>query len=38
MKLYGFEHEFKILSVPIGNVAKKDSGTYYEMLKREPLE
>ncbi|HNQ44331.1 MAG TPA: RNA-binding protein [Candidatus Cloacimonadota bacterium] len=34
MKLYGFEHEFKILDVPTGNVAKKDAGSYYETTRR----
>ncbi|HOH98420.1 MAG TPA: S4 domain-containing protein [Candidatus Cloacimonadota bacterium] len=34
MKLYGFEHEFRITALPTGNVAKKDAGTYYETLRR----
>ncbi|MCB5265296.1 MAG: S4 domain-containing protein [Candidatus Cloacimonetes bacterium] len=38
LKLYGFAHEIKVNSVPTGNVAKKDAGTYFEMLSREPLE
>lgn len=38
MKLYGFAHEFKIISIPTGNVARKDAGNYYEMLKREALD
>ncbi|MDD4686549.1 MAG: S4 domain-containing protein [Candidatus Cloacimonetes bacterium] len=37
MRLYGFLHEFRIKEVPDGNVAKKDAGNYYELLRREPL-
>lgn len=38
MKLYGYLHQFRLNEIPTGNVAKKDAGNYYEMLKREPLE
>jgi ribosomal 50S subunit-recycling heat shock protein len=38
MRLYGYMHRFRIISVPTGNVAKKDAGDYYELLAREPLE
>jgi ribosomal 50S subunit-recycling heat shock protein len=36
-RLYGAEHEIKIISIPTGNVAKKDSTQYYEMLRRDEL-
>ncbi|GAB1468943.1 hypothetical protein MASR2M64_17110 [Candidatus Cloacimonadota bacterium] len=36
-RLYGAEHEIKITSIPTGNVAKKDSTQYYEMLRRDEL-
>jgi len=36
-RLYGAEHEIRIISVPEGNVAKKDSTNYYEMLRRDEL-
>lgn len=36
-RLYGFEHRIKVLAIPSGNVAKKDAGTYYEMLERTAL-
>ncbi|MCB5271396.1 MAG: RNA-binding protein [Candidatus Cloacimonetes bacterium] len=38
LKLYGYAHEIKINSIPTGNVAKKDAGSYFEMLSREPLD
>lgn len=38
LSLYGYRHELKILSIPSGNVAKKDAGEYFEMLSREPIE
>ena len=38
LKLYGYAHEIKVTSIPTGNVAKKDAGTYFEMLSREPLD
>ncbi len=38
LKLYGYCHELKILSIPSGNVAKKDAGDYYQMLSREQLD
>ncbi|MCB5253572.1 MAG: S4 domain-containing protein [Candidatus Cloacimonadaceae bacterium] len=37
LRLYGYAHEIKLSSIPTGNVAKKDAGSYYEMLSREPL-
>jgi ribosomal 50S subunit-recycling heat shock protein len=37
LKLYGYAHEFRITSIPRGNVAKKDAGNYFEMISREPL-
>lgn len=36
-RLYGAEHEIKIIKIPTGNVAKKDATLYYEMLRREEL-
>ncbi len=36
-RLYNAEHEIKITAIPTGNVAKKDSAQYYEMLRREEL-
>lgn len=36
-KLYGAEHEIKIIKLPTGNVAKKDATQYYEMIRREEL-
>ena len=36
-RLYGAEHEIKILKIPDGNVAKKDTTQYYEMLRRDEL-
>lgn len=38
LSLYGYRHEMKILTIPSGNVAKKDAGDYFEMLSREPIE
>lgn len=37
MKLYGFAWELRITEVPIGNVAKKDAASYYELISREAL-
>jgi ribosomal 50S subunit-recycling heat shock protein len=36
-RLYGAEHEIRITQIPEGNVAKKDSTNYYEMLRRDEL-
>lgn len=36
-RLYGAEHEIKIMQLPTGNVAKKDATSYYEMLRRQEL-
>ncbi|HNX36889.1 MAG TPA: S4 domain-containing protein [Candidatus Cloacimonadota bacterium] len=33
-KLYGYEHEISILSIPLGNVAKTDATKYYELIKK----
>jgi ribosome-associated heat shock protein Hsp15 len=35
--LYGFRHELRITEVPLGNVAKKDSARYYELISRTAL-
>jgi ribosomal 50S subunit-recycling heat shock protein len=37
-RLYGAEHEIRITKIPGGNVAKKDSTEYYEMLRREEIQ
>jgi ribosomal 50S subunit-recycling heat shock protein len=36
-RLYGFEHELRIEKVPMGNVPKKDTGTFYTMLSRKEI-
>ncbi len=36
-KLYGYEHEIRILSVPTGNVAKAEATKYYELIKKTEL-
>jgi len=38
LDLYGFRHEVKIEKLPTGNVAKKDTTTYYSLLSKTPLE
>lgn len=37
LKLYGYLHRLKIESIPTGNVAKKDTASYYSLLSREAL-
>lgn len=37
MKLYGFDHQIKILDIPIGNVAKANATDYYEIVSKTPL-
>lgn len=36
-RLYNAEHEIRITQIPEGNVAKKDSTKYYELLRKEDL-
>ena len=36
-RLYNAEHEIRITQIPEGNVAKKDSTKYYELLRKEEL-
>ncbi len=36
-RLYNAEHEIKITKLPTGNVAKKDTTQYYELLRRVEL-
>ncbi|MEN6445314.1 MAG: S4 domain-containing protein [Candidatus Cloacimonas sp.] len=36
-RLYNAEHEIRITKIPEGNVAKKDTTKYYEMLRKEDL-
>jgi len=35
--LYGFKHEIQILQTPTGNVAKKDTTTFYKLLDKTPI-
>ncbi|MEF3694095.1 MAG: S4 domain-containing protein [Candidatus Cloacimonadota bacterium] len=37
MKLYGFDHQIKILEIPTGNVAKTNATQYYEIISKTPL-
>ncbi|HOH46768.1 MAG TPA: S4 domain-containing protein [Candidatus Cloacimonadota bacterium] len=37
MKLYGFDHQIKILEIPTGNVAKANATQYYEIISKTPL-
>ena len=36
-RLYNAEHEIRITKIPEGNVAKKDTTRYYELLRKEDL-
>lgn len=36
--LYNFSHEIQITEIPLGNVAKKDTANYYQMLKKTAIE
>ena len=38
LDLYGFKHELQILSIPSGNVAKKDVTNFYCLLSKTSLE
>jgi len=38
LDLYGFRHELKLLEIPAGNVAKKDTTRYYQLLEKTELE
>lgn len=35
--VYGYKTVIELLSVPKGNVAKKNSGEYYQIIRREKL-
>lgn len=36
-RLYGYDHEIRIISIPTGNVAKTEATKYYELLKKTEL-
>jgi ribosomal 50S subunit-recycling heat shock protein len=36
--LYGYKHELKILQIPQGNISKKDTTQFYQLLDKSPLE
>jgi len=38
LDLYGFSHEIQILTIPLGNVAKKDASQHYSMLSKTSIE
>ena len=37
LKLYGYEHQIRIDKIPLGNVAKKDTASYYTLLSRKEI-
>jgi len=37
LRLYGFDHQIKVLALPTGNVAKKDATNYYQLLSRQEI-
>ena len=37
LKLYGYEHQIRIDKIPLGNVAKKDTTSYYTLLSRKEI-
>ena len=36
--LYGFKHVMELVEVPLGNVAKKDTTKYYNLIEKTPIE
>lgn len=37
LRLYGYVHLLRVEKLPLGNVAKKDAASFYELLSREPI-
>jgi ribosomal 50S subunit-recycling heat shock protein len=37
LDLYGFRHDVEILEIPLGNVNKKETTRFYQLLDKTPL-